>query len=127
MLGGLISILAKLQRSMWLISTLAVMGHKGLRGQMMNQSDIEWAYSRTHDCPNVRRGISLLYQLMLAVNAQSDGWAYWAAASRSANKLIELLNQVNFHFETFWNCFNNKISSSNIGKLYGNFDVIVNS
>lgn len=57
----------------------------------MNQAEIEWAYSRQHACPNVRKGIRLLYRLMNAVNEQSDGWAYWAAPGHSAEKLTELL------------------------------------
>jgi hypothetical protein len=57
----------------------------------MNQADIEWAASRPHTCPNVRKGIKLLLRLMEAVNRQSDGWAYWAAPSHAAEKLITLL------------------------------------
>lgn len=53
--------------------------------------EIEWAYSRHHACPNVRKGVRLLYRLMLAVNQQSDGWAYWAAPRRSAESLVKLL------------------------------------
>ena len=33
----------------------------------------------------------LLYRLMLAVNAQSDGWPYWSAPSKAAERLMELL------------------------------------
>lgn len=57
----------------------------------MNQHDIECANSCKHECPNVRRGVRLLYRLMNSINAQSDGWAYWKAGYSSANKLAELL------------------------------------
>lgn len=57
----------------------------------MNQHDIEYAHSRNHACPNVRKGVELLYRLMQAVMEQSDGWAYWSPPSKAATKLIELL------------------------------------
>lgn len=57
----------------------------------MNQAEIENAYERRHECPNVRKGIKLLYRLMTAINEQSDGWAYWRAGSKSADKLSDLL------------------------------------
>ena len=57
----------------------------------MNQYDIECLHRNNHACPNVRKGVKLLYRLMVAVNNQSDGWAYWAAPSNSAKSLIELL------------------------------------
>lgn len=57
----------------------------------MNQSEIECAASAQHSCPNVRKGVKLLLKLMQSVNEQSDGWAYWPAASKSAEKLQELL------------------------------------
>lgn len=57
----------------------------------MNQSEIEWAASRHHDCPNVRKGVKLLLRLVEAVNEQSDGWAYWHAPDKAAEKLMDLL------------------------------------
>jgi hypothetical protein len=57
----------------------------------MNQNDIEIMASCKHACPNVRQGVRLLHALMLAVNAQSDGWAYWRAPSQAADKLMKLL------------------------------------
>ena len=57
----------------------------------MNQSVIEMMASNNHACPNVRKGVFLLYRLMEAVNNQSDGWAYWRAPSRAAEKLMKLL------------------------------------
>lgn len=57
----------------------------------MNQSDIEYAASRHHDCPNVRKGLRLLLALVESVNAQSDGWAYWPAPSHASDKLQRLL------------------------------------
>jgi len=57
----------------------------------MNQYDIEMMESNQHDCPNVRKGIHLLYRLMQAVNEQSDGWCYWVVPSKAANRLMKLL------------------------------------
>lgn len=57
----------------------------------MNQSEIEGAARRHHVCPNVQKGIKLLLRLMEAVNAQSDGWAYWSPPSVSTEKLQALL------------------------------------
>lgn len=59
----------------------------------MNQADIEWAHETVNDraCPNVRKAIRLLYRLMEAVNAQSDGWPYWRAPSKAADKLMDLI------------------------------------
>lgn len=59
----------------------------------MNQYDIELMANNTHACPNVRKAVNLLNQLMLAVNRQSDGWAYWSAPSKSAEKLMQLLTE----------------------------------
>jgi hypothetical protein len=60
----------------------------------MNQGEIEWAAQQHHECPNVRKGVHLLLRLMQAVNDQSDGWAYWPAAGKSAEKLTDLLQGV---------------------------------
>jgi hypothetical protein len=57
----------------------------------MNQMDIEMVASNKHACPNVRKAVNLLHKLMLAVNAQSDGWAYWRAPSDAAEPLMKLL------------------------------------
>jgi len=57
----------------------------------MNKSEIEMMYKNNHLCPNVRKGVNLLFRLMQSVDAQSDGWAYWSAPSKSANKLMALL------------------------------------
>lgn len=57
----------------------------------MSEADIEWAASQQHACPNVRKGLKLLLALVRAVNAQSDGWAYWRAPSDASNKLQTLL------------------------------------
>lgn len=57
----------------------------------MNQHDIEMLNSRTHACPNVQKGVQLLYRLMQAVNQQSDGWAYWHAPAKAADKLMDLI------------------------------------
>jgi hypothetical protein len=67
----------------------------------MNQAEIEYAHSRNHACPNVRKGIQLLYRLMQAVNDQSDGWAYWHAPSRAAEQLQTLLKTAgNLSYDT---------------------------
>lgn len=58
---------------------------------MMNQAEIEWVAGRVHACPNVRKGVQLLFRLMQATNEQSDGWAYWAAPSKASEKLQKLL------------------------------------
>jgi hypothetical protein len=60
----------------------------------MNQFDIEMVYNNRHACPNVRKAVRLLYRLMVAVNSQSDGWAYWHAPSRACRQLMELLQTV---------------------------------
>lgn len=60
----------------------------------MNQSEIEWAASQRHECPNVRKGVHLLLRLMEAVNQQSDGWPYWKAPAQAAEKLMTLLQSV---------------------------------
>lgn len=59
----------------------------------MNQADIMDLHQNlnSHSCPNVRKGVRLLYRLMEAVNDQSDGWPYWKAPSQAAEKLMELL------------------------------------
>lgn len=58
----------------------------------MNQSEIEWANTRNHQCPNVRKGLKLLLRLMQAINNQSDGWPYWTAGSKSSENLQKLLH-----------------------------------
>jgi hypothetical protein len=58
----------------------------------MNQAEIEMMAANRHACPNVKKGVKLLYAFMQAVNDQSDGWPYWNVASKSAAKLMELLS-----------------------------------
>ena len=58
----------------------------------MNQYEIEAAAQARHACPNVRKGVRLLAALLEAVNSQSDGWAYWPAPSKAAEKLMNLLH-----------------------------------
>lgn len=57
----------------------------------MNQNEIEWMAQQSHECPNVSKGVNLLLRLMQAVNQQSDGWAYFRAPAKAAQKLIDLL------------------------------------
>jgi hypothetical protein len=59
----------------------------------MNETEIEILQRRGHTCPNVRKGVRLLYRLMLAVNRQSDGWAYWRPPGRAAGPLMGLLRE----------------------------------
>lgn len=68
---------------------------------ILNQDDIEVLYRNRHACPNVRKAVRLLYGLMKAVNAQSDGWAYWSAPSAAATPLMELLQTLgNLWYDT---------------------------
>lgn len=78
----------------------------------MNQSDIEIMASNTHDCPNVRKAVRLLAALLEAVNAQSDGWAHWAAPSRAAEPLMDLLRGVG----NIWHDTHGTISDSELRK-----------
>lgn len=78
----------------------------------MNQFEIESAASCKHDCPNVRKGVRLLFCLMQAVNEQSDGWAYWPAPAHAADKLMNLLHTAgNLQFGT-----HNTISEADLRK-----------
>lgn len=60
----------------------------------MIRPDVEWYLSKHHECPNVRKGLRLLLRLIQAVDAQSDGWAYWRPAREASMKLQELLKSV---------------------------------
>jgi len=67
----------------------------------MNQGEIEMMAHNHHACPNVRKGVRLLQRLMEAVNEQSDGWAYWSAPGKAAEKLMDLLKGVgNLWYDT---------------------------
>lgn len=67
----------------------------------MNQAEIEYASQAHHECQNVRKGVRLLLRLMQAVNAQSDGWAYWSAPSKASEKLQDLLKSAgNLYYGT---------------------------
>lgn len=57
----------------------------------MNQAEIESAYRNRHSCPNVQKGVRLLYLLMEATNAQSDGWHSWPVPGKAAAKLMDTL------------------------------------
>lgn len=60
----------------------------------MNESDIKIMANNQHACPNVTKGVRVLYLLMQAVNAQSDGWHMWPAPGRAAERLMNLLQSV---------------------------------
>jgi len=76
----------------------------------MNESDIEIMASNRHACPNVRKGVYLLYRLMEAVNNQSDGWAHWQPPSKSAEKLMKLLRTAG----NIWNDTHGTISDADL-------------
>jgi hypothetical protein len=63
----------------------------------MNQYEIELAAQQTHKCPNVSKGVKFLLRLMQAVNEQSDGWPYWQAPGKAAEKLMDLLRTAGTH------------------------------
>lgn len=79
---------------------------------MFNQNDIECLARNNHTCPNVRKGVKLLYALLQAVNAQSDGWAYWNAPSKAAEKLMVLIKSAG----NIWYDTNGKISDADFRK-----------
>ena len=58
---------------------------------MADANSIKMMASNRHACPNVTKGVRLLNALVDAVNSQSDGWAYWPAPGKSADKLMKLL------------------------------------
>jgi hypothetical protein len=57
----------------------------------MNQHDIELLAKNKHECPNVQKAVGLLYRLLLYVNQNSDGWAYWPIPSQASQPLQQLL------------------------------------
>lgn len=57
----------------------------------MNSADITGAFQARHECPNVTKGVRLLYNLKESVNCQSDGWHSWPAPGKAAEKLMDLL------------------------------------
>ena len=58
----------------------------------MNEFDIEELQGRfSKELPNLRRGATVLKNLMEWTNSHSDGWPYWQKPSRAANRLQERL------------------------------------
>lgn len=58
----------------------------------MNQYEIDEAVSRFADHPVLGPAARFLAGYRDEVNANSDGWTYWAAASRPASKLMDLIH-----------------------------------
>ena len=57
----------------------------------MNQSDIEIAVKQCVVHPVLGPATRFLKALMDSVNEQSDGWPYWRAPSKAAEKLMQLI------------------------------------
>lgn len=61
----------------------------------MNEGEIDQVVraceSRGDDRPIAKRAAKFLWVLMDETNSHSDGWPYWSAPSKAANKLMELL------------------------------------
>lgn len=57
----------------------------------MNEYDIEEAADRFIAHPVLGPATRTLYELMRAVNSNSDGWPYWRAPANAAAKLMELI------------------------------------
>lgn len=58
----------------------------------MNEYDIEDAANRYGaDTPNLKRAARTLLNLVNWVNGNSDGWPYWQAPSKAANRLMALI------------------------------------
>jgi hypothetical protein len=60
----------------------------------MSEYEIEemLRFTAIHELPVARRGAEVLARLMGWTNTVSDGWPYWAKPSRSAAKLMTLLD-----------------------------------
>lgn len=59
----------------------------------MNEYDIEDALRLTarFELPNARRGAEILSRLKDWTNENSDGWPYWSAPSKAADRLMTAL------------------------------------
>lgn len=57
----------------------------------MNEGDIDYAQERYARHPVLSRATRILNALKDLVNANSDGWAYWAYPVRAADKLMTLI------------------------------------
>lgn len=55
----------------------------------MNEYEVEEAAARYRTHPILGPATRTLNSLMLAANRHSDGWAYWPAPARAANKLMD--------------------------------------
>jgi len=68
--------------------------------RFMNDYDIARAEDKFADHPVLGPAVQTLVNLRDAANANSDGWAYWPAPARAANKLMELIeNGDRFDYE----------------------------
>jgi hypothetical protein len=59
--------------------------------QFANEYDIHWWVERHAADPILSCAANTLRSLKDAVNGCSDGWSYWPAPARSAQKLIALI------------------------------------
>ncbi len=57
----------------------------------MNSYEIELAVARHKDHPVLGKAVWALFHLMDTVDANSDGWAYWAAPVKAARQLMVLI------------------------------------
>ena len=58
-----------------------------------NEFDVQDAIGRFGpSCHNLTVGVLILTRLMNWTNGHSDGWAYWPKPCRSANRLMELMD-----------------------------------
>jgi len=57
----------------------------------MNYGDVADAVGRYARHPVLGPAVYTLHELVKAVDANSDGWAYWRQPSRAAQRLMELI------------------------------------
>src|SRR6266702_7443697 len=58
----------------------------------LNESEIEEAAYKFARHPILSKATKFLTEFCREVNTHSDGWPYWSVASRSANKLMDLIH-----------------------------------
>lgn len=66
----------------------------------MNEYEIEDAlrFTAINELPTLRRGAEVLSRLKDWTNQNSDGWPYWQAPAKAANKLMILLTDARTHY-----------------------------
>lgn len=60
--------------------------------RFLNEDEVAEALVRFADDPILSRATRTLSSLVIATNANSDGWAYWPKPSRAAARLQELIS-----------------------------------